>query len=144
MRALLDTNVLVSTAIKPEGKPARIFQRAGDRFELVCSEYILAELADVLARPHIQKHYKDLVAPERREQFLTLVRSLAVMVVIQTRLDVVSDEADNQVLASAVDGQADFLVSGDPHLLSLLRYAGCKIVSPDQFLVILQKEEQTD
>jgi predicted nucleic acid-binding protein len=45
MRVLLDTNVLVSTAIKPEGKPAQILQRAATSFELVCSEYILDELA---------------------------------------------------------------------------------------------------
>jgi putative PIN family toxin of toxin-antitoxin system len=144
MRVLLDTNVLVSTAIKPEGKPAQIFQRAATRFELVCSEYILEELADVMARPHIQKKYKALVAPERREQFIALVRFLAVMVEVQTTLDLVSDEADNQVLAGAVDGRTDFLVTGDPHLLALQQYEGCKIVSPDQFLAVLQKEEQTD
>ena len=45
MRVLLNTNVLVSTAIKPEGKPAQILQRAATSFELVCSEYILDELA---------------------------------------------------------------------------------------------------
>ncbi len=144
MRVLLDTNVLVSTVIKPEGKPAQIFQRAATGFELVCSEYILKELADVLIRPHIQKKYKNLVAPERRGQFITLVRSLAAMVEVQTTLDVVSDEDDNQVLAGAVDGRAEFLVTGDPHLLVLQQYRGCKIVNPAQFLAVLQKEEQTD
>jgi uncharacterized protein len=142
MRVLLDTNVLVSTAIKPEGKPAQIFQRAATSFELVCSEYILDELADVLVRAHIQKKYKDLVAPERREQFIARVRSLAVMVEVQTNLEVVSDKDDNRVLAGAVDGRTDFLVSGDPHLLALQHYEGCKIVSPDQFLEILQKETE--
>jgi len=144
VRVLLDTNVLVSTAIKPDGKPAQIFARATIRFELICSEYILEELADVLVRPRIQKKYKDLVAPERREQFIALVRSLAVMVETQTLLDVVSDKADNPVLAGAVDGHADYLVSGDPHLLALQSYQGCQIVNPDHFLAVLHKEEQTD
>ena len=144
MRVLMDTNVLVSTAIKPLGKPAQIFQRAATRFELLCSEYILEELAEVLVRPHLQKKYKDLLAPERRERFIALVRFLAVMVDAQTRLDMVSDEDDNKILAGAVDGRADFLVSGDPHLLKLRQYGGCKIVSPAQFLAILQAEEQTE
>ncbi len=55
MRAVLDTNVLVSIAIMPAGKPGQIFQQAAVAFDLLCSEYILAELTDVLGRPHIQK-----------------------------------------------------------------------------------------
>src|SRR6266542_3412319 len=108
MRVLLDTNVLVSTAIKPQGKPGQIFQRAVTSYELICSEYILEELADVLVRPHIQKKYQALVASDRREQFIGLVRSLAIIVEMQTALDVVSEAEDNQVLAGAVDGRADF------------------------------------
>jgi integrase len=57
MLVLLDTNVLVSTAIKPAGKPAQIFQPAGIRYELVCTEHVLDELADELGRPHLQKNY---------------------------------------------------------------------------------------
>jgi len=77
------------------------------------NESIWEDLADVLARPRLQKKYTDLVAPERRERFIALVRALAVMVETQTRLDVVSDKADNQVLAGAVDG-ATFLSAGWP------------------------------
>jgi putative PIN family toxin of toxin-antitoxin system len=144
MRALLDANVLVSTALKPEAKPGQIFQRASTSFELICSEYILEELADVLARAHLQKKYKDLVAPERREQFAALVRSLATLSEVKTNLDVVSDAADNQVLAAAIDGRADFLVTGDPHLLSINPYAGCRIVTPDLFLGVLNQEKDGD
>ncbi len=141
MRVLLDTNVLVSTAIKPAGKPAQIFRRAGIHYELLCSEFILEELDDVLARAHIQNKFKDLVTPERREQFMALVRSLAETVELHTTLDVVSDADDNQVLAGAVDGHADFLVTGDPHLLALSQMRECKIVTPDQFLRVLEALE---
>ena len=144
MRALLDTNVLVSTAIKPAGKPALIFQLAGVRFDLLTCERVLAELAEVLGRPHIQRKYKNLVTAQRREQFLAVVQSLATLVEARTKLSVASDPADNEVLAGAVDGQADFLVTGDPHLLVVKQYAGCKIVTPDQFLAVLQAQEQAD
>jgi len=143
MRVLLDTNVLVSTAIKPAGKPAQIFQQADIRYALVCTEHVLDELADVLGRPHLQKNYSDLVAAGRREQFIAVVRSLADMVEPQTTLAAVSDPDDNHILAGAVEGRADFLVTGDPHLLKLRAYDRCKIVSPDQFLSVL-RENQSD
>jgi putative PIN family toxin of toxin-antitoxin system len=143
MRVLLDTNVLVSTAIMPQGKPGQIFQRAASRFDLICSEYILEELADVLARPRIQKKYQSLVTSDRRAQFIALVRSLAIIVEVQVTLDVVSDADDNAVVAGAVDGRADFLVTGDPHLLALRQYEQCRIVNPDQFLAILREQERS-
>ena len=86
----------------------------------------------------------DLVAPQRREHFIALIRSLAEMVEAQTTLDLVSDAEDNPVLAVAVDSHADFLVTGDPHLLAVQDYEGCKIVSPAHFLAMLLEEEQTD
>jgi putative PIN family toxin of toxin-antitoxin system len=137
IRVLLDTNVLVSTAIKPTGKPAQIFRQAAIGYELICTAYILEELADVLARPHIQKKFKELVAPARRAQFIALVESLAEMVEPQSRLEVVADADDNQILAGAVDGRADYLVTGDPHLLTVGQMGECKLVSPEQFLIVL-------
>jgi putative PIN family toxin of toxin-antitoxin system len=141
IRALLDTNVLVSAAIKPDGKPSQILQQAGARFELLCTEYILAELEDVLARPHIQKKYRELVSPERREQFLALLRGLADLVEVQTELSVVPDREDNVVLAGAVDGAADYLVTGDPHLLEVKEQLGCQVITPDTFLQLLTDEK---
>jgi putative PIN family toxin of toxin-antitoxin system len=140
IRALLDTNVLVSAAIKPDGKPAQILQQAGARFELLCTEFVLAELADVLTRPHIQKKYLELVVPERREQFTALVCSLAELVDVQGELSVVSDADDNPVLAEAVEGEADYLVTGDPHLLAIGALQTCRMVTPDAFLQLLLSE----
>ena len=133
----MDTNVLVSTAIKPNGKPAQIFGQAAIRYELICTPYILEELADVLARPHIQRKYKDLVAPARLARFIALIESLAAIVETQTILDIVVDPDDNQILAGAVDGRADYLVTGDPHLLMVRQMGECKIVTPEQFLIVL-------
>lgn len=141
MRVLLGTNVLVSVAIRPEGKPARIFDFAAARYELLTTEHILGELSDVLARPHVQKKYQALVSEERREQFLALVRSLAEIVTVQTALTIVRDPADNPVLAGAIDGSANYLVTGDPHLLELGAYQGCRITTPDAYLQLLSHEE---
>jgi uncharacterized protein len=143
MRAVLDTNVLVSAVIQPAGKPAQILRQAAAGFELICSAYILAELADVLGRPHIQKRYTALVTAERRAQFMALLGALALSPEVTTVLEIVTDAADNQVLAAAVDGQADYLVTGDPHLLGINHYAGCQIVTPDGFIRILAEPTST-
>jgi len=79
------------------------------------------------------------VTLERREQYVTVLRSLATLIDAQTSLEAVSDAADNPVLAAAVDGQADFLVTGDPHLLALKEYAGCQVVTPNLFLQLLDE-----
>lgn len=141
MRAVLDTNTLVSAVIKPEGKPAQIYQHAALTFELVCSAFILREVADVLPRPHIQKRYAALVTPPRQAQFLAHVRSLATVVDVHTTLDVVKDDPpDNQVLACAKDGHAAYVVTGNKHLLALQVFEGIKIVTPDEFLKVLEAE----
>ena len=144
MRAALDTNTLVSAVIKPEGKPAQIYQLVALAFELVCSEFILRELADVLQRPRIQKRYTTLVTPPRQAQFLANVRSLAMVVDVHTLLQVVKDADDNRVLAGAVDGHADYLVTGDDHLLALKEFEGIKIVTPNEFLKVLHAQAQEE
>lgn len=138
MRAVLDTNTLVSAVIVPKGKPAQIYEQATLRFDLVSSEFILHEVATVLPRPHIQKRYTALVTPKRQAQFLAHVRSLAMVVGVHTILHVVKeDNKDNQVLACALDGHADYLVTGDHHLLDVKTFRGIKIIEPSTFLDIL-------
>ena len=136
-RAVLDTNVLVSAIIKRVGIPNQILKHAGLDFEWLVSKFILTELGIVLLRRHIQTKYKKWVTPTKRTEFLESVEKNAKTVEVSTKLDVVTDPKDNQVLASAVDGQADFLVTGDPHLLKLKNYKGIKIITPAQFHRIL-------
>jgi predicted nucleic acid-binding protein len=53
---------------------------------------------------------------------------------------VADDPADDLVLACAVEGNADFIISGDHHLLDLENYQGIKIVNPARFLDLLERE----
>jgi len=139
IRAVLDANILVSAAIKPQGKPAQVIARAGSGFAWLISEYILAETAAVLNRKHIQARYGKWVTLEHQVRFLAAARGIAELVEVHTQLKVVpNDVKDNPILACAVDGQAEYLVSGDPHLTKLGEFAGIKIVTPDQFIVVLE------
>ena len=144
MKAVLDVNVLVSAAILRVGKSRQILTRATTfEYEWLTCEHILVKAAEVLTRPHIQKKYRQWVTPAQQKEFFELVRQVALVVDVRSQVNVVGDQEDDIVLACARDGQADYLVSGDPHLTKLGEFEGIKIVTPDQFLTILKKQESS-
>ncbi len=139
MRVVLDTNVLVSAAIKKAAKSDYILRQAPERYELLTSDFILSEVADVLPRKHIQKKYSSMRDAGVRRRFTSTIRNVATVVEVRSHLRVVDDSKDDAILACAVDGKADYLVTNDTHLLKLGAYEDVQIVTPDQFLEILKK-----
>lgn len=138
IRAVLDTNVLVSALITREGHSSQIVSRATFEFSWLTSEYILAETASVLARKHIQARYGAWVTAERQNQYLAAARILAEIIDVQTTLAAATrDPKDDPVLACAVYGRADCLVTGDPDLLTLQHYQGIILTTPKRFVGIL-------
>ena len=137
MKALLDTNTLVSALLQPLGPSGQIVTRWRARdFKLVVSPYILTELAYVLHRPHITK--KHSIREQDIQNFLRLLRTRAQVAPGMRILDVVPDDPkDNHILAAALETYCDYLVSGDRHLLDLHEYQGIKIVAPREFLALL-------
>ena len=72
------------------------------------------------------------------EEFLASLEGICQLVSVQHAENIVpNDPPDNLVLACAVEGKADYLVSGNLHLLDLEQHRGIKIVTPAQFLEIL-------
>ncbi len=137
MKAVLDANVLVSAAIGSRGAPGEIVDawRSG-LFDLLIRDDILAELADVLRRPQIRKrHAWD---DTQIDDFLSGLLEVAMVTpgTLQV-MAVVGDPDDDMYLACAIEGEADYVVSGDQHLRQLGSYRGVPIVSPRQFLGIL-------
>lgn len=138
IRAVLDTNVLVSAEIKPEGNSGKILRRL-DQFEWLVSEYILAELTRVLSRRHIQTKYRKHASPQARARYTALIRAEALVISVSSEVAAVpKDLKDNPILACAIDGQADYIVTGDSHLLELGTYQGIQIVTPANFLRTLE------
>ncbi len=138
MKALVDTNPLVSTLLNPDGPSGQIFQRwRTGEFELVVSPSTLAELLDVLQRPHIAHKY-NLSAPNI-EHHRNVLRNFAEIAPGRLSLDAISaDPQDNHVLAAAVETHCAFIVSGDHHLLDLGEYQGIRILTPRDFLTLLE------
>ena len=135
MRAALDTNVLVSAAIKKYGKPARILALSGERFTLLCSDYILSEVMTVLTRRHLRKWLPDA---SFRERFAAELKDSAEIVSTATPVRAARDPKDNPILACALDGKADVVVTGDGDLLELGSFQDIQIVTPALFLAMLE------
>lgn len=142
IRAVLDTNLLVSMAIRPGGTPDQIRAAWQDgRFILVTSPHLIAELRRVLAYPKLRKLIR--LSPEEEEALLRLVVEEAEVTAgtLQVRA-VVADPTDNLVLACAIEGQADYVVSGDEHLLSLREFSGITIITARDFLRVLEADRE--
>lgn len=143
MRVLLDTNVLVSALLSPDGPPGLIYAavRAGV-FELIVNDALLTEVEQVLARPKIRKY----VAAEASAGFLASLRQIAVMVEhIEGALTHASDalaspDPDDEFLLGLVrDGRPDFFVTGDRALLALASTRTTLVVSPSDLQLVLEE-----
>jgi putative PIN family toxin of toxin-antitoxin system len=134
VRAVLDPNVLVSAAISPAGPPRRIVTAwIDERFELIASPALLGELADVLARPKFRRFITAAVATE----LIDALATAAVIVADPPGLPGVSpDPDDDYLVALARAAGADYLVSGDQHLLDLAD-PDPPVLSPRHFLDLL-------
>jgi putative PIN family toxin of toxin-antitoxin system len=134
MRLLLDTNVLVSALIG-EGKPAELIREIlAKRVELLTSKPLLAEFTDVIGR----SKFVDYVGESEIKDFLLLLASSTSIVGVRSEFNVVADKSDNLILETAYDGKADYIVSGDNHLLRLKRFRGIKIITVDEALRLLK------
>jgi len=55
---------------------------------------------------------------------------------------IMEDPSDDKYLSCAIDAKVDFIISGDIHLLNLGEYEGIRIVTPAQFLEIMEREKE--
>ena len=142
VRAVLDTNVLVSGLVSEEGAPRRILDAWLDgRYTLVISLYLVEELIHVLSYPRIAKRLR--LDEEELSAILAALLSRAEVTPGRLRLPgVTRDPKDDAVVACAKEGKADYIVSGDQDLLILGEYEGIRIVTPRQFVEILLTESK--
>ena len=135
MRVVLDTNTLVSGVISPGGPPRRLLDGArAQAFELCSSATLLAELLDVLSRAKFAARLAQ--AGLTPQGIVGELRRLVTMAAPQEVPRVIENDADDDhVLACALAGRADLIVSGDRHLHSLGgQYQGIPIVTAAQAL----------
>jgi putative PIN family toxin of toxin-antitoxin system len=142
IRVVLDANQYVSALLKPHSNPAKIVRLVyqGD-LALLLSPAILDELQRVLAYPGIKKLHRR--TPEGIERFFLKLEKIAVMTPgILSVSAFVDDPSDNIYLACAVEGAADFIVSGDHHLTDLKTFRGVPIVNPAICLKLIAEQDK--
>jgi putative PIN family toxin of toxin-antitoxin system len=128
IRAVVDPNVFVSAQISTSGPPAGIARAADDSaFELVISDLLLSELYDVLMRPRFRRYMtegevEDLVA-DLREKGIVATEG-------EIERAVPDDPKEDYLVALAHASNADYLVSGDPHLVEAKNQVSVPVLTP--------------
>lgn len=140
MRVLLDTNILVSGILSADSPPAQLLHLWWERrFELVSSEVQFEELRSVLARPKITRRIGAV-------ETALLLAALEAELICARDLPVVSaspDPDDNRILATAIAGKADLIVSGDrAGMLDLGSVSGIPIVTAREALGRLGQNQE--
>jgi putative PIN family toxin of toxin-antitoxin system len=134
-----DANVLASGAIAPSGGTLATIIAAwlADHYDLIASEPIYDELQSALQKPY----FAERLNREDRLAYVRHVRSRSRSVEISVAVSgVATHPEDDLVLATAVSGAVDYLVTGDRKLQALGSYRGVRIVSPRQFVDILAEQ----
>jgi putative PIN family toxin of toxin-antitoxin system len=138
LRVVLDANVMISALIQPKGASERILRHLLERnsFELVVSTTILAEVRRSLSYPKVRKYIK--TSDEDLDLWVASIELIAQPVDGNLRIHAVAaDPDDNKYIEAAVEGLAQFVVTGDKHLLTLKSYENIRIVTPRLFLDLL-------
>ena len=137
IRLVLDANTLISRMLAPQGTAGRAVDKALPQGVLLASEETLAELTDVLSRPKFDRY----VSLEARRQFLKLLGGVVRVIPIQHRIQACRDPKDDMLLHVALNGEAQFLVTGDQDLLilsnSFRQNHGLHILSPADYLALI-------
>ena len=134
IKAVIDANVFISSALAPGSIPDKVIDlvRQG-KITLVISPDILAEIREVLLYPKIKKRLK--LTTKDADEFVSQIAKTALITAGLFDLKVIeADPKDDKYLACALEGQADYIISGDRHLLDLKSYHGIKIMTPGAFL----------
>jgi uncharacterized protein len=138
IRAVLDANVYVSAAVRPEGPPGRIIERflRDGAFEIVMSQAIVDEVLRALAYPRVRKYIRPGLEPDLWfEDIIVLCNLVSGDREFQ---GVSKDPDDDKYIAAAIEGRARFVVAGDSDLLDLKEHDGIRIVTPRAFLSLLE------
>ena len=135
MRLILDTNILISALITQGTPPDLLYQAWNDGlFELITSNAQIEELARALQYEKLKQY----ILPFESQRLTRLLHVRAKIIERIPSVNYSPDPADNPIIATAIAGNADYIVSGDKKdLLSLGKVAGIQIINARQALELL-------
>jgi putative PIN family toxin of toxin-antitoxin system len=136
MRVVIDTGILIAALITRDTPPDRIYQAwRKRRFELVTSQWQLAEFRRVSRYPKLRNY----LLPVEAGNLINGLRHQALVLDDLPDVDLSQDPHDNPLLAMAIAGEVDYLISGDKRdVLTLKKVNKTRIITARRFLTILK------
>ena len=136
MKIVVDANLFASVLIKPKSNPGRILDLVKqNQVELILSPAIIREIKRILLYPKLQKYHRK-TAQEIDAYFEDILMFSWIVEAKETVNLIKADPSDNKYLACADEGEADYIISGDHHLLDIETYRGIKILKAKSFLTV--------
>lgn len=129
IKVIIDTNLWISFLIGKE--LAKLKELIVDRtIQVVLCEQIIEEINLVTQRPKLQKYFP----ATKVQELLELLRIIGLWIEVTSEVSICRDPKDNYLLALAKDSEANFLITGDGDLLSLVNFEGTEISTYKDFL----------
>jgi putative PIN family toxin of toxin-antitoxin system len=134
-RVIIDTNLWISFLITNNlNILSELF--LFERFQIIFSDELFNEFLDVARRPKFKKYFD-----EKSVQLLIQnISEKLEFIEVASAITICRDLKDNFILALSIDGNADYIVTGDKDLLSLNGFKGKKIITINEFIKIIDTE----
>ncbi len=140
VKVVFDTNVWISIFMEKQLRDE--FSRVKQNLTVYVSEDIALEISKVLQYPQVNKVLRKIGI--REKDVLSILRVNSKKVEPKLKLHVINEDAeDNKILECALAAKADFIITGDKHLLSLGKFRKTKILTPREFFEDLSSENLT-
>jgi hypothetical protein len=122
VKVVIDANILISAALTPGSIPAEVIDLVKqNKITWLTSQAILEEMREVLLYPKIKKRLN--LTNQEADEFISEISKLALITPGFLSVTLIkADPRDDKYLACALEGRADYIVSGDKHLLNLKAY----------------------
>ncbi len=123
------------------GSPSRIIEAAEKKkIRIILSEEMVHEINETLAYPRLRRVYESVGV--KREELIEAVLRTSQLIETTTKINFIcEDPEDNKFIECAVAGEAEYIVSGDKHLLKAGKYKKTKILSTNEFNKTLEKKK---
>ena len=134
MKIVIDSNVFVSSFFW-KGNPRKIFDRVLDGYdELIITDEIISEIKYVMSKEKFDASTHEI------EDYLKIIENNSQKITYDYKDNNISrDPDDDKILQCGIEGKVGFIISGDKDLLVLKEYSGIKILSPREYLEIVEK-----
>jgi len=134
LKVVFDTNIFISAFVIPGSKAEEVYLHClKGHFTLYSSVAILTETAQKLREKFGWQE-------DKITRLLKAISKVATVIKTQPHLHLLADDPDNRILECAMAVKADFIVTGDKHLLSLKTFQNISIVKLSNFLEVLEKD----